>query len=309
MKDLKLEKKNLQDQANNVRIILKQAKAAESELRERIGKPFRPVIHSIERVLKKHKIEKPYYHGGKYNGKAMNRLMTNSDEIMEDIARVILELLENGRCNDAEVTLITEGYAVILHIFDAIFSYARLPSCTVTEELVADLRIFVQEGLRLWRGLDLSITPKVHAIEDHLCDQMLLFKGIGDLGEDFVEQSHQDGIKDHRRLKNPASHIISAEWQSKWEHVRKHPKVLRVQRQVQQHANRGQTIAIIRDERKRVLQETKRTIRDQSLITATTTAAQNGGVFIRSGRKRNIEEVRADIENAENLLMLQNNVN
>ena len=72
---------------------------------------------------------------------------------------------------------------------------------------------------------------------------------------------------------------------------------------------KGQTIAIIRDERKRVLQETKRTIRDQSLITATTTAAQNGGVFIRSGRKRNIEEVRADIENAENLLMLQNNVN
>ncbi len=151
----------------------------------------------------------------------------------------LLELPENGRCNDAEVTLITEGYAVILHIFDAIFSYARLPSCTVTEELVADLRIFVQEGLRLWRGLDLSITPKVHAIEDHLCDQMLLFKGIGDLGEDFVEQSHQDGIKDHRRLKNPASHIISAEWQSKWEHVRKHPKVLRVQRQVQQHANKG----------------------------------------------------------------------
>ena len=49
--------------------------------------------------------------------------------------------------------------------------------------------------------------------------------------------------------------------------------------------------------------------RDQSLITATTTAAQNGGVFIRSGHKRNIEEVRADIENAENLLMLQNNVN
>ncbi len=72
---------------------------------------------------------------------------------------------------------------------------------------------------------------------------------------------------------------------------------------------KGQTIAIIRDERKRVLQETKRTIRDKSLITATTTTAQNGGVFIRSGRKRNIEEVRADIENAENLLMLQNNVN
>lgn len=53
MKDLKLEKKNLQDQAKNVHIILKHAKAAESELRKRIGRPFRLVIHSIERVLNK----------------------------------------------------------------------------------------------------------------------------------------------------------------------------------------------------------------------------------------------------------------
>ncbi len=42
---------------------------------------------------------------------------------------------------------------------------------------------------------------KVHAIEDHLCDQILQFGGIGDLGEDFMEQSHQDGIKDQKRLK------------------------------------------------------------------------------------------------------------
>jgi hypothetical protein len=49
--------------------------------------------------------------------------------------------------------------------------------------------------MKLWRYLELSVeAPKPHAIEDHLCDQMLKFNGIGDLGEDWVEQAHQDGI-------------------------------------------------------------------------------------------------------------------
>ncbi len=101
-----------------------------------------------------------------------------------------------------------------------------------------------------------------------------------------MEQSHQDGTKDQRRLRNPPNHRIAAEWQSKWEYLRKHPKVLRVQRHVQQHANRGQNIAINRDERKRILQETKRATRDQSLITVTARAAENGEVFLKSSRKR-----------------------
>jgi hypothetical protein len=56
--------------------------------------------------------------------------------------------------------------------------------------------MLVLEGLKWQRGLDLSITPKVHAIENHLCNQIFRFKGTGDLGEDFVEQSQRDGIKD-----------------------------------------------------------------------------------------------------------------
>jgi hypothetical protein len=48
----------------------------------------------------------------------------------------------------------------------------------------------------------LSITPKVHAIEDHMVDQIRCLKGIGDLGEDFVERSHQDGIRQYLKSKN-----------------------------------------------------------------------------------------------------------
>jgi len=48
----------------------------------------------------------------------------------------------------------------------------------------------------LWRDLKLNMSLKAHAMEDHLLDQTIEFKGIGDFGEDFVEQSHQDGIQE-----------------------------------------------------------------------------------------------------------------
>jgi hypothetical protein len=44
--------------------------------------------------------------------------------------------------------------------------------------------------------------PKPHELENHLCDQMLRLNGIDDLGEDWVEQPHQDGIRDERRSRS-----------------------------------------------------------------------------------------------------------
>ncbi len=65
----------------------------------------------------------------------------------------------------------------------------------------------VEESLWLWRALSLNVTPKVHAAEDHLCQQVCRLNGIGDLGEDFLEQSHQEGIKDHARSKNAKGNV------------------------------------------------------------------------------------------------------
>jgi hypothetical protein len=39
---------------------------------------------------------------------------------------------------------------------------------------------------------------KLQAMEDHLCDQMYLSKEVGDLGGDWVEQSHQNGRQSER---------------------------------------------------------------------------------------------------------------
>jgi hypothetical protein len=37
----------------------------------------------------------------------------------------------------------------------------------------------------------LSITPKLHVIEDHAIQFMMQHLGYGDLGEDFGERAHQ----------------------------------------------------------------------------------------------------------------------
>jgi hypothetical protein len=51
--------------------------------------------------------------------------MTKSEIVMEDIAQVILELPQDRRCSDAEVTEMTQGYSVKLYIFDAVFVMTR----------------------------------------------------------------------------------------------------------------------------------------------------------------------------------------
>ena len=56
--------------------------------------------------------------------------------------------------------------------------------------------IKVLEGL--WKKLDLNITPKMHILTCHTLDQVIMFGGIADKVEDFVEKAHQMGKKlDH----------------------------------------------------------------------------------------------------------------
>jgi hypothetical protein len=88
------------------------------------------------------------------------------------------------------------------------------------------LNDFAMEDTQLWRALKLSMdAPKLHVVEDHLCDQIHQFKGIGDLGEDWVKQSHQEGIRDNKRSRNQMDYNEVATLYCKWEQKRKLPVV------------------------------------------------------------------------------------
>jgi hypothetical protein len=72
--------------------------------------------------------------------------------------------------------------------------------------------------------LRLNVSPKAHAIEDHLFDQVTHLNEIGDIGKYLLEQCPQDGIKNHARSKNSKREHAALQ-HSKWEEQHLHPNV------------------------------------------------------------------------------------
>jgi hypothetical protein len=215
-----LEKKRIKDNKGNKRASIKNTKAKEVEVKKLLGKQStrETLIRTLENVFKCHYISEPYYHGGKYNDKSMVNFMTNSGRIMDDIKEALLKIDQGSRyCDDEEIILFTEKYKYILQVFDGVFLKCCIASCHIKENNINKLQNFVMEAMRLWIGLQLNITPKAHAVDDHLCDQIRILNGIGDLTEDFVEQSHQTGIRHNQRSRSMKDNCKSAKWHVRWE--------------------------------------------------------------------------------------------
>ena len=130
----------------------------------------RNVVPKVESILSKNHIENPYYHGGKYNGKAMVRLMDYklSSKVLDEIAAFILSIPQVDRCPNEEVEEWVAKFKKILNVFDGIFSIARMSNGTVKDEHIVSINNYISTAMKLWRGLNHSISPKPHAIEDHL---------------------------------------------------------------------------------------------------------------------------------------------
>ena len=110
---------------------------------------------------------------------------------------------------------------------------ARRPSGFVNDADIRQLQDFVAEGMRLWRALKLSMeAPKPHAVEDHLCDQIIRLKGIGDLNEDWVSHAHQDEIRDKIRSSSQKEQAFIARRHCRWEQKQKLPAVQMIKKLV-----------------------------------------------------------------------------
>ena len=127
MQEEKALKKTSYDNAKNE---MKKAKDEEEKYKKNLGKVQHAVVSKVESILSRNHIEKPYYHGGKYNGKAMVRLMDykHSSRVMDEIAAFILSIPQVDRCPNVEVEEWVDKFKKILSVFDRIFSIARM-SC------------------------------------------------------------------------------------------------------------------------------------------------------------------------------------
>jgi hypothetical protein len=173
-------------------------------------------------------------------------------------------------------------------------------------EQIEHLKKSVQTAVGLWRGMDQSISPKVHAIEDHLVEQIVRLKGIGDLGEDFIEQSHQDGIIEEFRSKSAKSREIAAIQQCRREHKRLNPDVTgkivemnKCSKRTRKHVD-NETGAVIRLEisMKQDKKKKSQELKDQIRTAALEETAKTNGAFLKSGLQCNLDDAKLKLANS-----------
>ena len=80
---------------------------------------------------------------------------------------------------------------------------------------IDEFTYFINAAFECHKRIGCSITPKVHLMKAHCAWQMAnLEGGLGDKGEDWVEQKHQDMAKlmrIYRHVKNPQQRAIAIE--------------------------------------------------------------------------------------------------
>ena len=151
-------------------------------------------------ILEQYNIKKQSFHGGAMNGVCCRRLLDNIDNIFCEINTIIETKVSSKKSfvytEMTRLTGVVDMFKLLFEYMDVVFSKLRIldPSESEIEEIDTAIK-----GLeKLWRQLDLNITPKMHILTYHTIEQVRRFGGIADKVEDFIEKSHQIGkMLDH----------------------------------------------------------------------------------------------------------------
>jgi hypothetical protein len=172
---------------------------AMSENSKAFGQPVRA---QIEDILCRHKISRGAYHGGDIQGNGCRTLMTRRTEIMGDIRNCLLGIDENQRkhCSIADIDLLCDVTERGLGHLDALFSILRARRFHVDDAMIRTAEAHRDQIMALYRHLKMSITPKLHCVEDHAIYLLRQHLGFGDIGEDAGERAHQEGTKNEERV-------------------------------------------------------------------------------------------------------------
>lgn len=134
------------------------------------------------------------------NGVCAKRLLDNVDGIFEKIEDMIRNKMTTTPSRNPsdipKLTLVVQKFKRLLDTIDLVFLKAR--QIYLSPEEIEQAKMLVRKAEELWNDLDLNVTPKFHILIAHTIDQMVMYDGIADKVEDFVEKSHQVGKRlDH----------------------------------------------------------------------------------------------------------------
>jgi hypothetical protein len=200
------------------------------------GQPLRAKLEELLRVG--FCIDKGVYFGGDLQGAACRKLMTDRKEIFSAIKVLLASEEQSLIVCPLKVWEMLDAYERLFGHFDAIFSVCRIKRYHLTTNDMVFLRAHVTHVMALWRAVGLSISPKMHCVEDHLCNIVEFFCGVGDLGEDEGERAHQTGHRLEIRSKSLRDHEKKAKSHIKLEAMNQNPQVRECQSFIEEQAKR-----------------------------------------------------------------------
>jgi len=163
---------------------------------------YESLWYEIERIyLEPNGVRQESYHGDNLIGPACRDIMANCNVICDGIEAYVLGKLEHkGIVVDIlnqQIQFQIQIYKTCFQCFDGLFVCLRRKSDDFESlEARSDIaKSFLDASMTCWRLLKMSVTPKLHILEDHMVDMMIFLKKVELFNEEFIEQSHQIGKK------------------------------------------------------------------------------------------------------------------
>ena len=134
----------------------------------------------------------------------------------------------------------------------------------ITEEIITNLEELL-ELLRLqWVKMGLPMTPKFHILLKHALAQLRESNGgLSDLAEDYIERSHQERLKDSRRIAGLRTFERRTDSQVKMQYIRQLVSVTKIQKTVndasRRNLKRDKPLATEQAEGRKAVRDAKRT--------------------------------------------------
>lgn len=177
--------------------------------------------------IQKYGVERPSYHGGKYDGTGLRKLWISGYDIFKDVSEYILNNVnESERCSNQEVHRMCDLFGRGFILLDMVLRKIRYPNHKWVTHDYIDLKNKISHLQKYWYNMNLSQTPKFHALTKHSYDQIVRFNGTADFAEDFIEKSHQDGFRNEYRTKGLVNRSLKANIHCTYEKNQSHPLVV-----------------------------------------------------------------------------------
>ncbi len=152
-------------------------------------------------MLKEIGVELSSYHGGRFNGKDIKKVMNNATYLFDMFTVVFKERKREGcLLSDADINSMCLHFREVYVLWDGAFPLAR--TINPTNDDTETYQKFVLAAVQSSAILGCPITLKVHTMLRHVEWQMENIPGgLGDKIEDWVERLHQWGMQQRRHFR------------------------------------------------------------------------------------------------------------